>query len=119
MEMHCGQLLMHIQNALHHRKIFIVCGAVIVDHDVVAFRPIGAIEYRKRRIGAAILRPQNIDAYLRPLLNPLTEYSHLVLVIMATAAGDQQRLQLGLLFSRQRRASLPPQPKPNTEKTSG
>ena len=99
MQMHRRDGLVSIENVLHDLEVLVACGALVVNHQVIALGPIGIVVNRERRVHRFVVGPPDIDADVGPFLNALVEQLVLGGIVMTAAASDEQDLEgFGGLF---------------------
>ena len=92
--------------------------AFVVDDDVVPGGPVGGVVHFEAGFGAGVARVDLGDLHIRPRLDAPLEQVFLAGVVVAAAAGDEERLERpgGLLSESRRAAESPPrdhdQPQP-------
>ncbi len=89
-QMHGGDGLMHIQDALHQRHVLHAGGALVMDDDVVALGPVRIVIERQRRHDGLVIRPHHIHLHIRPCLDALAQDHMLLGIIMTAAPGDEE-----------------------------
>jgi hypothetical protein len=83
-------LAMRLQNALHEGQVLHGREALVVNHHIVALRPIRILVERDLRVGRRTSLHDNIDLDVRALLQPFRNQNLLGLVVVATTAADIQ-----------------------------
>ena len=95
-QVHRGDaVLVGVDDMLDIRHVLHVGRALVVDHHVVALRPVLVLVDREPRFGAVVLAADHIDLDVRPGLDAVAEQGGLCFVVVATAAANQQGTERG------------------------
>lgn len=90
------------ENVAHGLGVFYVGATFVVNHDVVAFGPVGLFVHFEFGFGRFVGRVNHGDFDVRPGLDALLQDFRLGFVIVAAAAENQERLQGFGVFGKQR-----------------
>ena len=106
-KMHGRDRLVRIENALHHSKVLVSGGALVVNDQVVTLGPIILVINRQGRFDCFVICPPNIDSGISTCLDSLEENFVLRGIVVAAASSNEENFQwwLFLLCGEQRNSN--------------